>query len=66
MAPFSRTSSSEQSAHSASDSALTTNHFTKIIWRNVQFQYQRIPIITNFAHLYSRRVINQRLSNILN
>src|SRR5579863_4524917 len=66
MAAFTRTTGTQQSSHGSSNAALTTYHFAEVVRGHMKFQYQCIAIIAHFAHLHSRWVIYQRLSDILN
>jgi len=66
MTTFTRTTSPQQGTHCPGDTTLATNYFAKIIWCHMQFQYQGIAIIANFAHLYRGRIIDERLSDVLN
>jgi hypothetical protein len=52
MAPFARTTRSQQCTHGLSNTSLAANHFPVVIGRDMQFQYQGVAIIANFANLY--------------
>jgi hypothetical protein len=66
MATLTRTAGPQEGAHSPGNTALAANHFAKIIWCHMEFQYQGIAVVANFTHLYSGRIINERLSDVFN